>query len=128
MDVTAAIIVKDNKILITQKGAQGRFAHKWEFPGGKIDPGETAEQCIVRELFEELQIGIQVDRFFTECIHTYPTGRIVVFAYYCSWHTGAITLTEHSDYKWVTVEELAQYDFAPADILVADKLKLEGID
>jgi 8-oxo-dGTP diphosphatase len=123
MKVTAAIIIKDHKILIAQKGAQGRFAYKWEFPGGKIDPGETPEQCIVRELLEELKIGIQVDRFFTECIHVYPTGRIIVLAYYCSWKSGDITLTEHNAYKWITVAELDQYNFAPADILLADKLK-----
>lgn len=125
MKVTSAIIIQDNKILITQKGPQGRFADKWEFPGGKIDAGETPEECIIRELFEELQIGIQVDGFFGECIHTYPEGKNIVLAYLCSWHTGDITLTEHSNYKWVTVDELNQYDLTPADILVANKLRLE---
>ncbi len=106
MKVTSAIIVKDNKILITQKGSKGRFAHKWEFPGGKVDTGETPEECILRELFEELRIRIQVESFFCECIHTYPEGQNIVLAYCCSWQSGEITLTEHSDYKWVSVEEL----------------------
>lgn len=126
MKVTSAIIIKDNKILITQKGSKGRFAHKWEFPGGKIDAGETPEECILREIFEELRIGIQVDGFFCECVHTYPEGQNIVLAYCCSWQSGDITLTEHNDYKWVTVEELNQYDFTPADILVADRLRSEG--
>ena len=126
MKVTSAIIVKDNKILITQKGSKGRFAHKWEFPGGKIDAGETPEECILRELFEELRIRIQVESFFCECIHTYPEGQNIVLAYCCSWQSGEITLTEHSDYKWVSVEELNQYDFTPADILVANRLRLEA--
>ncbi len=125
MKVTSAIIVKDNKILITQKGPQGRFANKWEFPGGKIDQGETPEECIVRELLEELEIGIQIDSFFGECIHTYPEGENIILAYLCSWHSGEITLTEHSGYKWVTVEELSQYDLTPADTLLANKLKVE---
>ncbi|WP_378954134.1 8-oxo-dGTP diphosphatase MutT [Pelosinus sp. sgz500959] len=125
MRVTSAIIIKDNKILITQKGLQGRFAKKWEFPGGKIDAGETPEECIVRELFEELQIRIEVDAFFGKCIHKYPEGENIVLAYFCTWHSGNITLTEHSAYQWVTVEELSQYDFTPADILLADKLQLE---
>ncbi len=126
MKVTSAIIVKDNKILITQKGSKGRFAHKWEFPGGKVDTGETPEECILRELFEELRIRIQVESFFCECIHTYPEGQNIVLAYCCSWQSGEITLTEHSDYKWVSVEELNQYDFTPADILVANRLRLEA--
>lgn len=125
MRVTSAIIINDNKILITQKGPHGRFAEKWEFPGGKIDTGETPEECIIRELLEELHMEIEVDSFFGECIHTYPEGENIVLAYFCSWHKGDITLTEHSDYRWVTVEELDQYDFTPADRLLADKLRLK---
>lgn len=125
MKVTSAVIIKDNKILITQKGNTGRFANKWEFPGGKIDEGETPEECIIRELLEELNIGIQVDSFFGECVHTYPEGENIVLAYVCSWQSGEITLTEHNDYKWVTVNELNQYDLTPADILLADKLRLD---
>lgn len=125
MKVTSAIIIKDNKILITQKGPHGRFANKWEFPGGKIDAGETPEQCIVREVLEELEIVIEVDSFFGQCVHTYPEGENIVLAYFCSWDKGDITLTEHSDYQWVTVEELQEYDFAPADLLLAEKLRVE---
>lgn len=125
LDVTAAVIIKDGKVLIAKKGPGARFANLWEFPGGKIDPGETPETCIVREIDEELGIKIKADRFFAESIHTYNEGRLRVLAYYCTWLDGQITLTEHSECRWVMPSELADYDFAPADVALAKKLIAE---
>lgn len=122
IDVTAAIITKDDTVFIAKKGAQARFAHKWEFPGGKIEDGEAPEECVVRELFEEFGIEIEVLGYCTESIHTFPEGQIKIFAYYCRWVGGEITPTEHEDYKWAPVRALDTFDFAPADIPLAKKL------
>lgn len=122
INVTAAIITRDDTVFIAQKGAQARFAHKWEFPGGKIEDGELPEECVVRELFEEFGIEIKVQSYFAESIHTFPEGQIRIFAYYCQWISGEIAPTEHEDYKWAPVRALHTFEFAPADIPLAKKL------
>ncbi|MCX7779544.1 MAG: 8-oxo-dGTP diphosphatase MutT [Negativicutes bacterium] len=125
LDVTAAVIIRDDTVFIAKKGPHGRFAHLWEFPGGKIEDGEKPEECIVREIQEEFAITIAVAGFFAESIHTFPEGQIRVLAYYCRWTGGEISAAEHEDYRWVPIGELDQYCFAPADIPLAAKLMQE---
>jgi len=120
--VTAAILVRDGAIFIAKRGAEGRFAHQWEFPGGKIEPGESPEDCLVREMQEEFGIRVVVDRFFAESTHRFPGGCIQVFAYFCRWQSGEIRPTEHEEYRWVSAAELSGFDFAPADVPVAERL------
>jgi 8-oxo-dGTP diphosphatase len=123
--VTAAIITKDGKILIAQKGPADKRANKWEFPGGKIDQGETPEECLVREMMEEFEIGIRVGDFFVESLFSYSEGQLLVLAYFCTWIDGILHPTEHADYKWVEAQELNQYDFVPSDMAIARKLQQE---
>ncbi|WP_370362893.1 (deoxy)nucleoside triphosphate pyrophosphohydrolase [Mucilaginibacter flavidus] len=93
--VTAAIIRKEQHILIARR-AQGRHLEGfWEFPGGKIEPGETPEACLKREVYEELGIQIMVDSFIMENQHDYPDKRISLQAYYCSFLSGTIRLLDH---------------------------------
>lgn len=124
-NVTAAIIVKEGKILIAQKGPEDKRADKWEFPGGKIDKGETPEECLVREMMEEFEIDIRVDDFFAKSLFTYSEGQLMVLAYFCTWIGGELRLVEHADHKWVDAQELDQYDFVTSDMEIARKLQLE---
>lgn len=123
--VTAAILVRDNVIFIAKRGPEGRFAHRWEFPGGKIEPGESPEDCLTREMSEEFAIEVRVGEFFTESLHTFPGGQILVLAYFCRWAGGDIRPVEHEEYRWVTASELGGFDFAPADVPIAAKLMHE---
>ena len=124
-EVTAAILRNNNKVLIAQRAASDRLSLKWEFPGGKVEPGETCEECLAREIKEELGIDIRVDGFFDECLYTYPNGQILLKAYFSTWIGGNLVPTEHADHKWVHIHELDQFDFAPADIPLVERLRRE---
>lgn len=123
-EVTAAIILKDNKILIAQRALGQRMSGKWEFPGGKIELGETLEECLKREIFEELNIRIEVLGKYGESVFNYDLGTIKLIAFSCQWVSGEITLNVHSKIKWVSGTEFDQYDFTPADIPFVESLKL----
>ncbi|MTI79950.1 MAG: (deoxy)nucleoside triphosphate pyrophosphohydrolase [Firmicutes bacterium] len=120
--VTAAIILHNDQILIAQRKRGERLASKWEFPGGKLEEGETPEECLRREINEELKINITINKYFGESIYHYHHGAIRLLAYLSDWEEGEITPTVHSQVKWVTPEELTNYDFSPADIPIVKKL------
>ncbi|ODA39241.1 8-oxo-dGTP diphosphatase MutT [Desulfosporosinus sp. BG] len=122
-EVTAAIILKNNKVLIAQRVPSDKLAGKWEFPGGKIELGETPQECLKREIKEELDVDITVLNFFGESIFAYPSGTIKLMAFWCKWISGEFTLKVHSQIVWVDRHELGLYDFAPADISLVEKLK-----
>ena len=122
-EVTAAIILKNNKILIAQRAPGDNLAGKWEFPGGKTEHGETPQECLKREISEELDIEIKVLDFFGESIYEYHSGTIQLMAFWCKWVSGESTLNVHSQIAWVNRDELDLYDFAPADIPFVEKLK-----
>ncbi|GFP75227.1 (deoxy)nucleoside triphosphate pyrophosphohydrolase [Clostridium fungisolvens] len=122
-EVTAAIIVKDNLILIAQRGKDEKEEGMWEFPGGKIEIGETEEQCLKREIKEELDIEIEVGDFLGESIYDYSHGQIKLLAYFAQFISGEIKLSVHSLIKWVTIQEIDKFNFAPADIPLVKKLK-----
>ncbi len=122
-DVTAAIILKDNKVLIAQRAPNQRMEGRWEFPGGKIEPGETPQQCLRREILEELEAEVEVLDFFGESIYRYDHGEIRLLAYFCKWVSGSFRLQVHSRIEWVGREELGHFDFAPADVPLVEKLK-----
>ena len=121
--VTAAIILKDNKILIAQRAPEDNLAGKWEFPGGKIEHEETPQECLKREIREELDVNIKVLDFFGESIYAYHSGTIKLMAFWCKWVSGEFMLKVHSNLVWVNSHELDLYDFAPADIPLVEKLK-----
>lgn len=124
IEVVAAIITNnEGKILITQRNLKKSQGGLWEFPGGKIEKGETREEAIIREIKEELTIDIKVDEYFDEKIFNYPEKDINLIALKCSKINGNIKLTEHEDAKWVQISELDKFEFAPADIFVVEQLK-----
>ncbi|WP_400198096.1 (deoxy)nucleoside triphosphate pyrophosphohydrolase [Methanobrevibacter smithii] len=120
--VVAAIIQKENKILATKRG-YGEFINMWEFPGGKIEPGETKEQALVREIKEELNIEISVDKFAIDIEYQYPNFYLFMSCFMCSIKEGSIELLEHNDGKWITKEELNTLNWLPADIDAVNYLK-----
>ena len=124
-EVTAAIIRKEGRILIAQRAPGENLAGKWEFPGGKIEPGETPQECLKREIREELDVDIDVLDFFAESIYTYHSGTIKLIAFWCQWISKDFKLSVHSRIEWVTRQELDFYDFAPADLPIVERLKTD---
>ncbi len=124
--VTCAVIEKDGKILIARRKNQGHFANKWEFPGGKLESGETSEQCLQRELFEELGIEARVGQFIGASTFTYDHAAITLLAFKCLHVSGELTLHEHEEIRWVAAAELTDYDFPEADIPIV-KLLMKDI-
>ena len=123
INVVAAVITNENnKILITQRNLKKSQGGLWEFPGGKIESGETKEQAIVREIKEELDVNIRADQYIDEKVFNYPENDINLIAIKCSILNGNIVLKEHEDAKWVTSDELVNYNFAPADKFIVNTL------
>lgn len=120
--VVAAIIQKENKILATKRG-YGEFINMWEFPGGKIESGETKEQALIREIKEELNIEISVDNFALDIEYQYPNFYLFMSCFMCSIKEGSIELLEHNDGKWITKEDLNTLNWLPADIDAVNYLK-----
>lgn len=120
--VTAAILERDEKILIAQRKKGDRLEGKWEFPGGKIEEGESPENCLQRELEEELGIEVEVGEFVCESKYEYPHISICLLAYQTFYLSGEIQLNDHAAVKWVTLKEMQDYDFAPADIPIVEVL------
>lgn len=122
INVVAAIIVKDTKILATQRG-YGDFEGGWEFPGGKIEQGETPEDAIVREIHEELNASISVEQFLTQVEHDYPTFHLSMKCFICKLNDPSFQLLEHHAAKWLDMKHIDSVDWLPADIKVVDALK-----
>ncbi|WP_236023118.1 (deoxy)nucleoside triphosphate pyrophosphohydrolase [Dictyobacter formicarum] len=120
--VTAAILMLNGKILIARRKKGDAPEHKWEFPGGKIEPGETPEQCLKREMMEEFGVEVEVKDFFCSAIYRYQHIEIELLAYHTVYLEGEFQLNAHAEIKWITLEELKDYDFAEADIPIAHKL------
>ena len=120
--VVAAIIQKENKILATKRG-YGEFINMWGFPGGKIESGETKEQALVREIKEELNIEISVDKFAIDIEYQYPNFYLFMSCFMCSIKEGSIEFLEHNDGKWITKEELNTLNWLPAEIDAVNYLK-----
>lgn len=112
--VVAAIIIHENKIFATQRG-YGEFKDGWEFPGGKIEPGETPQEALEREIKEELDIEIEVKDFLETVEYDYPEFHLSMDCFFCSIRSGELVLKEHEAAKWLTVETLDSVDWLPAD-------------
>ena len=119
--VVAAIIIHENKIFATQRG-YGEFKDGWEFPGGKIEPGETSKEALVREIKEELDIEIEVKDFLETVEYDYPEFHLSMDCFFCVIRSGELVLKEHEAAKWLTAEKLDSVDWLPAD-----KGLIEGI-
>ena len=120
--VVAAIIIHENKIFATQRG-YGEFKDGWEFPGGKIEPGETPQEALVREIKEELDIEIEVKDFLETVEYDYPEFHLSMDCFFCSIRSGELVLKEHEAAKWLTVETLDSVDWLPADQGLVEEIR-----
>ena len=121
--VVAAIITKDNKIFATQRG-YGDFKDGWEFPGGKVEPGEKPEDAIVREIKEELGADIKVTGFLTTVEHDYPKFHLSMDCFWAELVDGTeMTLLEHEAAKWLMIDQIDSVDWLPADVKVVEAIK-----
>ena len=124
VEVVAGIIKLNNKILCTQRDVSKNpeVSFKWEFPGGKIEAGETPEEALIREVREELDLSISIEDFFMEINYSYPSFNLKMHTYLCSTTSDKLTLNVHKAYKWLLPEELKTLDWAPADTPIINKL------
>lgn len=122
--VVAGIIIQNQKILATQRG-YGEFKDGWEFPGGKIEPNETKEEALIRELKEELNIEIEVIRFFTNVDYEYSSFILHMDSFLCRIKRGQLDFKEHEDFRWLSKATLESIDWLPADWPIAQRLKKE---
>ena len=120
--VSCAIIVNaQNQVLVTQRSALMPLPLKWEFPGGKIEENETAEECLIREIKEELNIEIEITFSLPPNDHQYPDKLIRLIPFICRQKDGEIILKEHAGYKWLDAKDLLDLDWAEADVGVVEE-------
>ena len=120
--VASAIIRDGNKIFATQRG-HGEFKGYWEFPGGKLEPGESPEQAAVREVSEELSVDIKLGELVSVIDYDYPDFHLKMHCYFAEVVSGVLTLKEHEDARWLTRETLNSVEWLPADTDVIEKLR-----
>ena len=121
IEVVAAIILKDNSVLIAQR-QKGEFAGMWEFPGGKIESGETHDVALRREILEELNLLIKVDDFLITIDYEYPSFYLVMHCYLCSAISDHFENVEHKEVKFISINELNKQNWIPADLTVIDSI------
>lgn len=122
-EVVAALIWNGDKFLICQRPAHKVRGLLWEFVGGKVEPGETKEQALIRECREELAVTLSVDEVFMEVDHEYPDLNVHLTLFNAAISEGTPRMLEHNDSRWITAEEIPQYEFCPADETILKKLR-----
>lgn len=122
IEVVAALIWDNDKFMICQRPANKARALLWEFVGGKVEPGETKKQALVRECREELAITVSVGEAFAEIVHEYPDITVQLTLFNATISDGVPQLLEHNDIKWITLAEISQYDFCPADTEILKRI------
>lgn len=126
VEVVAAIIKSGDRILATQRG-YGEFKDGWEFPGGKMEKGETPEEALKREIREELAVEISVDEFLHTVEYDYPAFHLTMHCYFCTLQNDNLTLLEHEAAKWLTNEAIDTVDWLPADLEVVERIKESSV-
>jgi mutator protein MutT len=122
IDVVAGVISLDGKILIARRNDDKHMGGLWEFPGGKIEVGETPQQCIVRELLEEFNINVEAGGFIAESIFDYGEKIVRLMGYDVKYLNGDFVLSDHSEIAWIAKDQFSQFEFAPADLPIIEKL------
>lgn len=122
IDVVAAVICDKGRVFATQRG-YGDYKDGWEFPGGKVEAGETPEEALAREIREELDTEIEVGEYLDTIEYDYPTFHLSMKCFRCAVKTGELVLKEHEAAKWLTADELDSVGWLPADITILDKVR-----
>lgn len=121
VEVVAAIIIKDGRVFATQRG-YGEFKDGWEFPGGKVESGESLKEALVREIKEELDADIRVGSLLETVEYDYPAFHLTMHCFFCELISEDIVLKEHEDARWLSEKELGTVDWLPADVGLIDKI------
>ena len=124
-EVVAALVWRDDKFMICQRPANKARGLLWEFVGGKVEPGETKEQALIRECREELAVTISVGDVFMDVTHEYPDLTVHLTLFNATINDGEPQKLEHNEIKWITPGEISNYDFCPADVEILNKIKQE---
>ena len=124
IEVVAAVIRREGKVLLASRPVDKPPAG-WEFPGGKVEPGETPEEALRREIREELEVDIVIERFVETVEWDYPKFHLTMHCYRCRLATGQPTLTEHMAAKWLSASEMSSVEWLPADLSLANRIALE---
>ncbi len=124
-EVVAALIWQGNKFMICQRPAHKARGLLWEFVGGKVEPGETPEEALVRECREELDVTIQVGKLYTEVTHVYPDLAVHLSLFHASIREGTPQKLEHNDIQFIAPSEIPNYDFCPADVEILQKIRMD---
>lgn len=122
LEVVALLLLQGEKVLVAQRPANDRLASKWEFPGGKIEKGESPEEALIREILEELGVSIRILSYFNTVEYFEPPVPLRLHSYFAQLQGGEPEPQEHQNIKWVSLNELLALDFAPADIVLAQNL------
>lgn len=126
IEVVAALIWQDQRFLACQRPAHKARGLLWEFVGGKVEAGETKEEALIRECREELAVTVEVGEVFMEVTHTYPDVTVHLTLFHATVAEGEPQKLEHRDIRWITVEEVDEYAFCPADEEILERLKQRG--
>ena len=122
-EVVAALIWDENRFMICQRPAHKARGSLWEFVGGKVEPGESKEEALIRECREELGVTVEVGDVFMEVTHQYPDITVQLTLFSASIREGVPQKLEHQDIRWITAEEIGKFSFCPADTEILEKLK-----
>jgi len=121
-DVTAAIVLKGDRVFVARRPAHVKLGGLWEFPGGRREPGESPEECLAREMKEEFGAIVRIGEFFMESLHQYDFGAIRLLAYFTHCDDEDLIPLEHSERRWASMSELAALTLTPADVPIAQSL------
>lgn len=124
IEVAAGLVFREGKLLIAQRKPDAHLASLWEFPGGKREPGETFEQCLHRELREELEIEVQAGDLVESLTHHYPDRTVHLKFFLCRWLRNEPKPIHCSDLAWITLDQIRQYEFPAADARLLEKLRV----
>jgi len=125
-EVTCAIIIQNDRVLVTQRSEQMPHPLKWEFPGGKVKEGESPEYCIKREIREELGLEVNVMQLLPSVKHRYENRTIKLIPFICTMEEGEIALSEHKTFRWIPIDVLEAVDWLDADVEVVRVFKLKS--
>ena len=125
IDVVCGVIFKHNKVFLCRRKPEKQLGGYWEFPGGKIEPGETHENALRRELVEELEMEIAQLNFFHTTVHEYESFTIRLSAFTCEFAKSSYNMADHDQFEWISIENLATKRIAPADLPIVEKLLQE---
>ena len=123
--VVAALIWDEDRFLICQRPKHKTRGLLWEFVGGKVEPGETKQQALIRECREELDVLVKVGDVFMEVCHQYPDMTVELTLFHAAIQKGELKLLEHADARWITPAEIDEYDFCPADVEILEKIRFQ---